>query len=110
MAGDLAAWWGALHAGDQIADPEIECGVQRQRTAVVHGLEEAGAGGAGLRGPSDHVLHEDSTDALVWNAGIDGDRADAGDGRARVKEIATHDPAVSFGDHRLETRVAEQHR
>jgi hypothetical protein len=47
---------------------------------------------------------------MVLDGRVDGDQANAGDRRAFIHEGAAHDLAVHLGDHRVEARVAEQHR
>jgi hypothetical protein len=75
---------------------------------VVRRLEQAHAGEAPRCGAPQHVLHQPPADPLVLHLRIDGDRADPGDGRALVEEIAAHDPAAEFRHHCIEGGMGEQ--
>src|SRR5918998_272928 len=110
VAGDVTLRNSALHAGELLTHLEAELGVQGQRAVVVSGLNKADSWGTALGGAPHHVLHEQSTYSTVLDGGVYRNRADAADGRAFVEKVTAHNPAIGFGYHRVETRMAEQHR
>lgn len=60
-----------------------------------------------LRGAVMGVLHQLSPDCFVLDAGIDGNRRDAGDAVTLVEEVAADYLAVKFGHDAVKTGVTQ---
>ena len=73
---------------------EAEHGVQGQRAVVVGGLNKPNSWGGALCGTPHHVQHERSAYSTVLDGGVYRNRADAGNGRAFVEEVAAHNLAI----------------
>ena len=87
----------ALEAGEWFADVVTELGIQGERTHVIPGLYQAHTREILLRGAMMDVLHQLSPDRFVLDAGIDGNRPDAGDAITFVEEVAADYLAAKFG-------------
>ncbi len=97
----------ALEAGEWFADVVTELGIQGERTHVIAGLYQAHTRETLLRGAMMDVVHQLSPDRFVLDAGIDGNRPDAGDAVTFVEEVAADYLAAKFGHDGVETGVTQ---
>ena len=77
---------------------------------MVGGLDQPDPREAPLRHPIEDMLHQLPPDRAILRGGIDCDRTDASHGRTLVDEVAADDPAVKFGDHRMDAGVRKHPR
>src|SRR4051812_19162667 len=72
---------------------------------MVRCLEQPGSGAAPRCSVVQRILHEPPPNALVLNAWGDRERADPGDRRSLIEEIAAYHLAVELRHDRIEARV-----
>src|SRR5919106_4010285 len=94
--------WRPLKPGDRLADLEAELCVERKGAVVPRDLQQAYAREMPLGSSIHHCPHELTSYRAVHDRWIDGHRANAGDGRALIEEVAAHRPAIQFGHDRIE--------
>jgi hypothetical protein len=77
---------------------------------VVCGLQQPDAGKFSLRGSIENRLHQPAPNPQILDLGVYGDRANAGDWGALVKEVAADNFSARFRNNAEEARVRQQHR
>src|SRR5438477_9004852 len=95
----------AVELRHRLARLEAELRIEAKRTIVVGRLQEPDPGDATARATLHHVEHQPAADPLVLRAGIDRDRADAGNRTAFVEKVAADHLAVALGNDRITPRV-----
>src|SRR5262249_53525901 len=99
----------ALHRGERLARVKAELRIERERAVVPGDLHQADARKAPFGGAVHHGLHELPPKRAIHHGRINRDRANAGDHRALVQEVAADDLAIQLSDHGVEPWMREQH-
>src|SRR5689334_7343659 len=99
----------AVELRHRLARLKSELRIEAKRAIMVGRLQEPDPGDAAARATLDHIEHQPTADRMVLRAGIDGDRADAGDRTALVEKAAAGHLAVALGNNRIDPGVGQQH-
>src|SRR6202035_2278885 len=84
--------------------------IETKRAIVVTRLHQTDPYGSLSRCPIEYGTHQASADSVILHIWSDGNRTDSNNRRAFVHEAAANNFPGLFGDHAVESWVADQHR
>jgi hypothetical protein len=108
--GSTLMLYSTLHARKWFPDIEAQPGIERQRAIVKRCLYEPNSSSASLARAIENCIHQLPSGAKILCAGIDGDRAHAGNRGTLIETVAAHDTAIRFSDHTVEVGAGKHHR
>jgi hypothetical protein len=99
-----------LHDRHRLTEVEAEYFVQRQGPIVKRRLEETHGQNFAFPAAIQHGLHQLSSDAMILDARVDGDRSHTENSITLIQAIASDDSTILLRDHAPEAGMGKHHR